>query len=57
VPVENLLQPDALRRLCWSPPDPAGAAAVAEFLRGRRAREWQIGLLAAPLADAFAEIR
>lgn len=54
VPVENLLQPDALRRLCWTPPEPADAAAVGEFLRGRGAREWQIDLLAARLADAFA---
>ncbi|MBL0885676.1 HRDC domain-containing protein [Myceligenerans indicum] len=56
VPVENLLQPDALRRLCWKPPEPAGADAVAEFLRSRRAREWQIGLLATPLAETLAEI-
>ncbi|GAB3169935.1 ribonuclease D [Myceligenerans halotolerans] len=57
VPVENLLQPDALRRLCWKPPVPADAGAVAEFLRERRAREWQIELLAAPLAEALADIR
>lgn len=55
VPVENLLQPDALRRLCWTPPAPASADAVAEFLRGRGAREWQIGLLAEKLAGAFAD--
>ncbi|WP_166848259.1 ribonuclease D [Isoptericola sp. BMS4] len=53
VPVENLLQPDALRRLCWTPPEPADAVAVAEFLRGRGAREWQIELLAARLADVI----
>ncbi|GAB4085880.1 ribonuclease D [Myceligenerans cantabricum] len=57
VPVENLLQPDALRRLCWKPPEPADAAAIAEFLRGRRAREWQIGLLAAALAETFSDVR
>ena len=53
LPVENVLQPDALRRLCWTPPEPADAAGIAAFLRGRGAREWQVGLVAEPLADAF----
>ncbi len=52
--MENLLQPDALRRLCWTPPATADAAGIAEFLRGRGAREWQTGLLAQPLERAFA---
>ncbi len=56
VPVENLLQPDALRRLCWTPPDPAGPAEIAAFLHGRNAREWQVELLAEPLAKAFAQV-
>jgi ribonuclease D len=55
VPLENLLQPDALRRVCWMPPDPAGPAEIAEFLRGRGARQWQVDLVAAPLAAAFAD--
>lgn len=55
VPVENLLQPDALRRLCWTPPAEADAAGIAEFLRGRGAREWQVGLLAEGLERAFAD--
>lgn len=54
VPVENLLQPDALRRLCWAPPQPADATAVREALAARGARPWQLDLLAAPLAEAFA---
>ena len=54
VPVENLLQPDALRRLCWTPPDPATPSAITAFLAGRGAREWQTTLLAEPLARAFA---
>ncbi|QAY62830.1 ribonuclease D [Xylanimonas allomyrinae] len=56
VPVENVLQPDALRRLCWTPPRPATSDAVAQFLRGRGAREWQVGLLAPGLAHAFADL-
>jgi ribonuclease D len=55
VPVENLLQPDALRRLCWTPPVPADAPGIAEFLRGRGAREWQLRLLAGALERTFAE--
>ncbi|MFC8190707.1 HRDC domain-containing protein [Cellulomonas sp. NPDC057328] len=54
VPVENLLQPDLLRRVCWSPPQPADAAAVAEALRAGGAREWQVELVAERLAEAFA---
>lgn len=53
VPVENLLQPDALRRLCWSAPEPHDAPTVAEFLRDRGARPWQIELTTAPLVAAL----
>lgn len=55
VPVENLLQPDALRRLCWTPPSPADRDEIAEFLRGRGARPWQINLLSGGLERVFAE--
>jgi ribonuclease D len=44
VPVENLLSPDLVRRLMWSPPEPVETAAVAEALRAGSAREWQIEL-------------
>lgn len=53
VPVENLLQPDLLRRLCWSPPAPVDAGTVAEFLAQGGARPWQVELTAAPLAEAL----
>jgi len=49
VPVENLLLPDLLRRLCWSPPadgDVAGA------LRAGGARNWQVELLGSRLEAA-----
>lgn len=54
VPVENLLQPDLLRRLCWSPPDPVTAGTVAEALRTGGARPWQVELVAGPVAAAMA---
>ena len=53
VPVENLLQPDLLRRLCWSPPPVLEAGPIAAFLEAGGARPWQVELLAAPLAAAF----
>ncbi|WP_225754417.1 HRDC domain-containing protein [Actinotalea sp. Marseille-Q4924] len=55
VPVENLLQPDLLRRVCWSPPHPTDAASVHEALLTGGARPWQADLVAAPLAAAFAD--
>ena len=62
VPQENLLTPDTLRRLLWTPPktrDPeALAAAVAEQLSGYGARPWQVELtgpvLVAAILDAEA---
>lgn len=54
IPVENLLQPDALRRLCWSSPPVLDAASVAQALGERGARPWQIELLSADLATALA---
>jgi ribonuclease D len=50
VPVENLLQPDLLRRLCWSPPADGDVAAA---LRAGGARPWQIELLTPHLETAL----
>ncbi|MBW0098818.1 ribonuclease D, partial [Pseudonocardia sp. KRD-184] len=47
---ENLLQPDLLRRLCWTPPEDGD---VAGFLRKGGAREWQIALLTPALEQAL----
>jgi ribonuclease D len=49
IPTENLLQPDLLRRVCWSPPADDGDVAAA--LREGGAREWQVELIAPVLAD------
>jgi ribonuclease D len=48
IPAENLLQPDLLRRVCWSPPADGD---VGTALRQGGAREWQIGLIAPLLTD------
>ena len=54
VPVENLLSPDLMRRLLWSPPSPADAETVAAALRAGGAREWQIELTRDLLTEALA---
>ncbi|CAM5779645.1 HRDC domain-containing protein [Cellulomonas persica] len=56
VPVENILQPDLLRRLCWTPPDALDATTIAEHLAAGAARPWQVELVAGPLAAAFASL-
>jgi ribonuclease D len=53
MPSENLVQPDSVRRLAWSPPDEASASAIAAALRALGARRWQVELTAQPLARAF----
>jgi ribonuclease D len=53
VPAENLLAPDAVRRLAWSPPIPATPDSVAEALTTYGARAWQVQLTAALLAEAL----
>jgi ribonuclease D len=54
VPVENLLAPELVRRVCWEPPADTGAGGVAAALRSGGARPWQVALTAEPLAAALA---
>ncbi|GAA3128770.1 ribonuclease D [Planomonospora alba] len=56
MPTENLLQPDAVRRLTWEPPSVLDEAAVAARLRELGAREWQIALTVGPLVDALTRL-
>ena len=53
MPVENLLQPEAARRLAWTPPAPPTDDTVASFLRSNGARAWQISAVSARLAEAL----
>lgn len=55
IPVENIISPDSVRRLCWSPPDDHQSAVVADELRSMGARQWQIDLTATLLAQALSE--
>jgi ribonuclease D len=50
IPAENLLQPDVLRRVCWSPPEDGDIAAA---LRAGGARHWQVQLVAPVLDEAL----
>jgi ribonuclease D len=53
LPPENLVAPDAIRRLAWTPPEPAGTDEVAGALTAHGARPWQVALLARELAAAL----
>lgn len=52
IPVENLLTPDLVRRLAWSPPA-TDLAGVSVYLQQGGARSWQIELTAGPLSAAM----
>ena len=56
LPVENLLTPDYVRRLMWSPPATRDAAQLAEEIRAQLtsygARPWQVELVAGALTGA-----
>lgn len=54
VPLENLLSPDAVRRLCWEPPAEADEAGVRAWLAEAGARPWQRDLTAGLLSRALA---
>jgi ribonuclease D len=53
LPVQNLLVPDLIRRLCWEPPEPLDAAAIEQQLVAGGARRWQCELTTHPLATAL----
>ena len=59
IPVENLISPESIRRICWSPPSGSTStrdeAAVGLALAALGARPWQIDLVAGALADALLE--
>ncbi|MBA2697452.1 MAG: ribonuclease D [Nocardioidaceae bacterium] len=54
LPQENLLAPDVVRRLAWTPPKPPSVEHVVATLAALGARPWQRELTAATLADVLA---
>jgi ribonuclease D len=55
IPMENLLTPELLRRVAWTPPEPVDAETVADALRAVGARRWQVDATAQVIAAAFVE--
>ncbi len=55
VPQENLITPDTVRRIAWEPPAEISEETIAAALRSHGAREWQISLVATPIANALPE--
>jgi len=55
VPVENLLTPEILRRVAWSPPEELTPETIASALAEWGARPWQIERTAQLIAQAFVE--
>jgi ribonuclease D len=56
MPTENLLQPDAVRRLAWSPPETTTEESVGLVLTALGSRSWQVELTANPLAKALVRL-
>jgi ribonuclease D len=56
LPTENLLPPDAVRRLSWQPPADSTPAAISAELKGYGARPWQLELTAVPIAKALLRV-
>ncbi len=56
LPAENLLPPDAVRRLSWQPPATLSAESVSADLASYGARAWQVELTSIPLARALLRI-
>ncbi|MFM2353191.1 MAG: hypothetical protein RLZZ608_597 [Actinomycetota bacterium] len=55
LPVENLLTPEHVRRLCWQPPAELSVNSVCESLATIGARPWQIDATAQTITQAFVE--
>jgi ribonuclease D len=56
MPTENLLSPDAVRRIAWSPPADISAVAIRAARAELGARAWQIELTAEAIGDALARV-
>ena len=57
MPVENVATPEVIRRICWSPPQPVTADAVAAELREQGCRDWQVEAVCEGLCQALLATR
>ena len=55
IPSENVLTPDHLRRLCYSPDDPSRPSAIDAQLERLGARRWQRDIVVPLLVEAFGQ--
>jgi ribonuclease D len=55
IPVENLLTPDFLRRVAWTPPEPLGESGLRSALAALGARPWQLDETVPTILRAFVE--
>ncbi len=55
IPAENILTPEVLRRLAWSPPHPLDIEGIRTALVGLGARQWQVDAIAQVILDAFVD--
>jgi ribonuclease D len=59
IPVENLITPELVRRICWNPPQGSNeslqVAAVETSLLSLGARPWQVNLVGQVIAAALLE--
>jgi ribonuclease D len=59
IPVENLITPEIVRRICWAPPAPSTSQAspqiVREHLLSLGARNWQVDLVAEAITASLLE--
>jgi ribonuclease D len=55
IPVENLLTPELLRRVSWSPPQPLDETALRSVLAELGARDWQLDETVQAILEAFVE--
>lgn len=57
IPLENVLTPDHLRRVCWAPDDEHSPNALDAQLQNLGARRWQRDIVVPLLVEAFSEAR
>ena len=53
LPVENVMSPDPLRRVIWTPPADRSAEGFKTALTALGARQWQVDIVAPMVAAAF----
>jgi ribonuclease D len=55
IPMENVLTPEHLRRICWDPIDPSSREAIDRQLHDLGARSWQREIAVPLLIEAFTQ--